>query len=171
MIEAGWTHWQHSLAGISTHVELSPVTPFEGRTSLLLSATAGDPALAETLIETPPVWVVTAPVQFGGDTPVRIRGRVRTARPITGSVDGLEIIDSLGGPALATRIGHAPQWQEFTLYRFATRLDQITITFALTGIGEAWIDNVMVEPMSLPSGRSLPMSDRDTARSTNGAPR
>jgi hypothetical protein len=164
MIEAGWKHWQHAQAGIETHVELSPAAPFSGSTSLLLSATASDAAVSETLIETPPVWVVSAPVQFGGDTAVRIRGRVRIAKPITGSVDGLEIIDSLGGPALATRIGHAPEWQEFTLYRFATQLDQITVTFALTGIGEAWIDSVAVEPMSLPAARNRATMEFEAAR-------
>lgn len=157
MIDAGWKHWQHRLAGIETHVELSPTAPFAGQSSLLVSATASDPTMSATLIETPPVWVVTAPVQFGADTAVRIRGRVRIVKPITGSVDGLEIIDSLGGPALATRIGHAPEWQEFALYRFATRLDQITVTFAMSGIGEAWIDNVAIEPMTLPAGQGAPV--------------
>ncbi|MEX2186301.1 MAG: hypothetical protein WD875_05890 [Pirellulales bacterium] len=152
MVEAGWKHWQHTLPSISTHVELSPATPFAGQSSLYLSATANDASLAETLIETPPVWVVSAPVQFAADTAVRIRGRVRIPKPISGSVDGLEIIDSLGGPALATRIGHAPQWQEFALYRYASRLDSIAVTFALTGLGEVWIDNVVVEPVALPAG-------------------
>jgi hypothetical protein len=169
MVEAGWKHWQHAQAGITTHVELSPASPFSGKTSLLLSAASDDSAIAETLIETPPVWVVTAPVQFGGDTAVRIRGRMRIAKPITGSVDGLEIIDSLGGPALATRIGHAPEWQEFALYRFATQLDQITVTFALTGIGEVWIDNVVVEPMSLPAARSPATMEYEAARMPDAA--
>ncbi len=163
MIEAGWKHWQHSQGGIVTHVELSPVTPFSGDASLYLSAAASDPSLAETLIETPPVWVVSAPVQFSADTAVRIRGRVRTSKPIAGSVDGLEIIDSLGGPALATRIGHAPQWQEFSLYRYASRLDQITVTFALTGLGEVWIDNIVVEPVALPAGAVIPANERAAA--------
>jgi hypothetical protein len=163
MVEAGWKHWQHAQSGIETHVELSPVTPFEGQSSLYLAATTSDAELAGTLIETPPVWVVSAPAQFAADTGVRIRGRVRIAKPITGSVDGLEIIDSLGGPALATRIGQAAQWQEFTLYRHARRDELITITFALTGLGEAWIDNVVVEPMALPAGRDLLMGGREAA--------
>lgn len=164
MVEAGWKHWRHTLPDISTRVELSPVTPFAGRSSLNLSAVAEDASMAETLIETPPVWVVSPPVQFSADTAVRIRGRVRIPKPITGSVDGLEIIDSLGGPALATRVGHAPQWREFTLYRYASRLDSITVTFALTGLGEVWVDNVVVEPIALPpGGNAAPPGSAGTA--------
>jgi hypothetical protein len=148
LVSAGWRHFEHATAGVETQVELSPANPFEGQSSLHLVATATG-ADAPTFVETPPVWIVTAPVRFAAETPLRIRGRVRIASPITASLDGLEIIDSLAGPALATRIGHAPSWQEFSMVRIAAQDEPISITFAMTGLGEAWIDDVRIEPVAL----------------------
>jgi hypothetical protein len=150
MTAAGWKHLEHPLPGVTTRVELSPDGPFAGPASLRLSATSSDESAAATFVETPPVWVTSAPVEFATDVVVRLRARVRVPSPITGSVDGLEIIDSLGGADLAARIGHAPDWQEYTAYRFAAAGEKVTLTFALTGLGDAWIDNVAIEPVALP---------------------
>ena len=49
-----------------------------------------------------------------------IRGQVRVKGPISGSIDGLMIIDSLGGEPLAERIGETSGWRQFALYRAAT---------------------------------------------------
>ena len=64
---------------------------------------------------------------------------------ITGSVDGLMIIDSFGQESLAQRIGQTEGWQEFTLYRIAPHSGHLSVTFALTGLGEARIDDVTIE--------------------------
>ena len=71
-------------------------------------------------------------------------GWVKIPRKISGSRDGLMIFDSISGPALAERIGQCVQWKEFTLYRRAQQHGALKITFALTGIGEAWLDDVSV---------------------------
>jgi hypothetical protein len=59
-------------------------------------------------------------------------------------MDGLAIYDSLAGIDLAERIHEASDWREFTLYRAAPRAGSVTLTFALTGMGEAWLDDVTV---------------------------
>ena len=79
---------------------------------------------------------------------VQVHGWVRIPEPIKGGVDGLLVFDSLGGPALARRIAHTSGWQEFTMYRAATETGQLTVTFALAGFGDAWIDNVSVRPVA-----------------------
>ena len=50
---------------------------------------------------------------------VVIHGWVNIPAPITGSVDGLLVVDSLGGEDLALRIDKTSGWQEFTLFRVA----------------------------------------------------
>ena len=75
---------------------------------------------------------------------VCIHGWVNVPSPITGSVDGLMIFDSLGGEALADRVGRTAGWKEFALYRIAPQSAAMNVTFALTGLGEVWIDDVAV---------------------------
>ena len=79
---------------------------------------------------------------------LRLHGRVLVPTPIKGSPDGLLIIDSLGGEPLADRIVHAPEWKEFTAYRVADGSRTLSITFALSGLGEVWIDDLTVEPIA-----------------------
>jgi hypothetical protein len=71
--------------------------------------------------------------------------------PITGSVDGLMIYDSLGGEALAERIGKTVGWKQFALYRVAPQTGVMNVTFALSGLGEAWIDDVAVQILDAPA--------------------
>jgi hypothetical protein len=54
------------------------------------------------------------------------------------------VYDSLAGPTLAERIPVTDGWREFVLYRAAPRDGEMTVTFALTGFGEAYLDNVTV---------------------------
>ena len=75
---------------------------------------------------------------------VCIHGWVHVPAAITGSVDGLLILDSMTGEPLAERIGETPGWREITLYRMAPHSGQLVLTFALSGLGEAWLDDVTV---------------------------
>ena len=64
-------------------------------------------------------------------------------------MDGLLVYDSLAGDELALRIGQSGDWREFTMYRTVTHSGNLTVTFALTGFGEAWLDNVTVSPVQM----------------------
>jgi hypothetical protein len=66
-------------------------------------------------------------------------------------MDGLMITDSLGGEAMAERIPITSGWQEFTLYRSVPHDGDLQLTFALTGFGEALLDEVTVRTVDLPS--------------------
>ena len=57
-----------------------------------------------------------------------------------------------GAKRLAERIAHAPDWKEFTAYRIADNSRTFTVTFALTGLGEVWIDDVTIEPVAPRNG-------------------
>ena len=149
MLTAGWQHFHHSSPGIVAEAELANVAAHSGRYGLRLAARTAEGENPEVLVESPPSWITSPAVTTQGGELVRIHGWVRVPKPITGSVDGLLIIDSLSGEPLAERIGKTAGWEEFTLYRVATEQGQITITFALSGIGEVWLDDVTIQLMPL----------------------
>ncbi|HZZ29685.1 MAG TPA: hypothetical protein VFE46_16935 [Pirellulales bacterium] len=151
MLQAGWKHFQHARADLRTDVELSPLAPFAGLHSLHLSVQTAKPekpaAVAAMLVESPPLWITSAPVHVSAGDIVCIRGQVRVRGPVVGSVDGLMILDSFGGEALAQRIMQTDGWREFVMYRAAGHADNLTVTFALTGLGEAWVDELSIRPL------------------------
>ena len=79
------------------------------------------------------------PVEPG--TFIRIQGWVYVPDAIAGSLDGLLVLDSLGGEPLAERFGDTTGWKQFTaiLPRPAPAPYSMTVTVALTGFGEAWM--------------------------------
>jgi hypothetical protein len=151
MMQAGWKHFEHAQederrrAVITTSVDLSPQAAHSGRNGLRLRAVAADPEHKPALVETPPLWITTAPVSVEAGQLLQIQGWLRVVQPITGSVDGLLVIDSLSGEALALRIAKADAWRQFTMYRAAGRSGPMSVTFALSGLGEAWIDDVTIQ--------------------------
>jgi hypothetical protein len=99
-------------------------------------------------LESPPVWITAPPLAVNAGQVLLIHGWVQTPQPITASVDGLLIVDSLGGEPLAQRVRGTSGWQEFGLYRVAPQSGTLTVTFALTGLGEAWLDDVTIQTIS-----------------------
>jgi hypothetical protein len=151
MMQAGWKHYEHLQSGerrqdgVRTGVDLSPKAAHWGRSGLRLWAAPENPKNKPGLIETPPLWVTSAPLSVDQGDLVQIQGWLRIPQPITGSVDGLMMIDSLSGEALALRTTSEPAWRQFTWYRTAARSGSMAVTFALSGLGEAWIDDVTVQ--------------------------
>jgi hypothetical protein len=153
---AGWRPWQHEFTPLEIGVALSPSLPHDGASCLTLTAKAREGTAAPDVVESPPVWVTTPPVRFEAHELVKIHGWVRIPRPIAGTVDGLLVIDSWTGEALASRFEQTDGWREFTLYRAAPQTADLTLTFALTGIGEASIDAVTIRPVLRPEAAAVP---------------
>ncbi len=179
MLQSGWRHFEHAQPEVQTSVELSPVAPYADRMSLKMQVRAADPKTAPTIVESPPLWIASSPVHLNAGDVVCIRGQVRVPSPVNGSVDGLMILDSLGGEALAERIDQTSGWHEFVLYRAAPHADNLTLTFALTGLGEAWIDDVSVRlvhagnrnsPSPWGEGRGEGLTSGATTGLSNGLP-
>ncbi|MBI3839022.1 MAG: hypothetical protein HY288_13970, partial [Planctomycetia bacterium] len=145
MMQAGWKYYEHPQTGLTTAVELSPQAAHSGRMGLRLRANAANPENKPALVETPPLWIATAPVDVESGQLLQIQGWLRIVQPIAGSVDGLLVIDSLSGEALALRVAKADQWRQFSMYRAASRSGPMSVTFALSGLGEAWIDDVTIQ--------------------------
>jgi hypothetical protein len=159
---AGWRLSEHPAPGLKISGEVAPGNAQAGNFSVRMVARGADPQSPPDLLESPSVWLTTPPVQVPLGAIVRIHGWVRVPAPITGSVDGVMIFDSLAGPGLALRIDASAvvegissgngDWQEFTLYRAVRpessqdgRTGSVVVTFVLTGLGEASVDNVTVE--------------------------
>ncbi len=173
MGRAGWIHYQHeerrspqaAQSSIATAVDLTPAAAHSGRTGLRLRAVASDPKSPPPVVETPSLWVTSPAVHVEGGQLLQIQAWVRVAAPIVGSVDGLLVIDTLSGEALAQRVAADVNWRQITLYRVAPRAGSMAITLALSGLGEAWIDDVTIQVVE--RGRAGPAQQAQQA----GAPR
>jgi hypothetical protein len=144
MTQAGWRAVEHAQPNVQMVEELSPIVPYSGQACLHLLATCARPGTEGAVAESPPLWIESAPVELAAGDVVCIRGQVRLPKSITGSVDSLLVVDSLGGDALAQRIIPADGWREFVIYRAAPQAGPMKVTFVLSGFGEAWIDDVSV---------------------------
>ena len=161
--QAGWRYFQHTDPAVRTWVGPTTDQPHSGQQSLSLRVSPADPKSPPDLVETAPLWITSPAIDVNGGQTLRIHGWIRIQTPITGSIDGLMILDSLTGEALAERIKRTEGWQEFTLYRGVPQSGRFAVTFALTGLGEASIDDVQIEVRD-PSGRTVPQANVPTAQ-------
>lgn len=160
MLQAGWRPMRSPLAleGVQVSIDLDKAAAHGGQRSLRLSATPLDPKAPPTLVESPLTWVTTPAVPVRAGEVLCIQGWVQIATPITGSVDGLLIVDSLGGEPLAERMGETVGWKQFTLYRVAPEAGALTVTFALSGLGEVYLDDVRICAVGPRGGPPLPLN-------------
>lgn len=157
--KTGWRLFQHSQPMVIGVGEHSLDQHHAGKASFHLSVKPRDEENPAPMIETTPLWLTSPlaspPLHLEAGQWVRIHGWVNIPKPITGSLDGLLIIESLGREPLAERIGVTSGWREFTLYRAAPSACDLTVTFALTGIGDAWIDDVTIELIAPPARQAV----------------
>ena len=154
MTQVGWQHVVHEAAGSTTHAELSAVQPQHGSYCLELQAGAGgakSPPAAEPL-----VWIVSPAIPVDAGKLVEITGSIRVDQPFGSTDGGLAIIDTLGGPELSLVIRETSGWQTFRVLRAAPNSAELRLTFALTGMGKAKVDAVMVRNLQQPIARRLP---------------
>ena len=100
----------------------------------------------------------TPAVAVGAGQVVRIVGWVKLERPLDAPGQFL-IFDSLTGPALGLRVTHTvdADWQSFTIYRAAAEESaELTLSFALTGPGTAYIDEVSIAPVLTTDALQIP---------------
>ncbi|HEX4142992.1 MAG TPA: hypothetical protein VHY91_05540 [Pirellulales bacterium] len=152
---SGWHYFQHPQPkdlqhpqpGLTTSVTPTADVVHGGSSALRLAVAPTNPEEPPVQVETAPMWLVSAPVQVEAGRVVLIHGWVNIPKRIVGSVDGLLILDSISGEPLAERVLQTKDWQEFSLYRAAPRSGPMTVTFALSGLGEAFLDDVTVQPI------------------------
>lgn len=175
LVDSGWRNFRDPPPGIETHVDMvladqalsesdawsdarevrrEPGSDNYGRRganrfALRLRAWALQEDAGECEVATPPVWVTTAAVPVEAGEIIEIRGRVHLPESLTGSRDGLVLFDSLGGQALAQRVYRSEGWTEFVMLRAAEHATDLTLTIALSGLGEAWIDDLSIRTVRL----------------------
>ncbi|HBO45417.1 MAG TPA: hypothetical protein DD670_16090 [Planctomycetaceae bacterium] len=155
VMAARWGHFKHAAPNVASDGAIEAKAARSGVAGLCLVNRPDTPDNSPTLVETAPVWVTSPAAMVEAGSLVRIQGWVHIPKPLTGSVDGLKIFDSAVGEALAERVGETTGWQPFTLYRFAPRSGPMAVTFALCGLGEAWVDDVAIQVLAPPTGAAM----------------
>ncbi len=156
MLRAGWQYVQHFPPGPQTvvpSVNLTPDAAHSGRLGLHLAVTAVHPENPPVVVESPPILFSSPAVYVEAGQIVCIHGWVKVPAPAAGradSTDGLLVVDSLSGEALADRIGPT-DWRQFALYRVAPQSGPMCVTFALSGLGEARLDDVAIQVLERPA--------------------
>jgi len=143
LITSGWKQHRRDLPGVKAIVEVTANAPHGGASCLRLAAVSQEDR--EPILDEPPVAITTAPIQAREGQVARLHAFVRAPQPLRGLDAGLLVYDSFAGPALAEVVSHSPTWREVTLYRAISRDGPLTMTFALQGLGEAFVDDVTVE--------------------------
>ncbi len=143
----GWTQALDGGKGLELKATLSSQDPHRGNRSLHLQVKpAGDAALPASLDPTVAA-LASRPIPVRAGDVLRIRFWLRVPAAIQGSIDGAVVYDSLGGPSLAVAQAEPLEWKQFTLYRRATRSDNFSVTLGITGIGDMYIDDLVVEKL------------------------
>jgi hypothetical protein len=158
LMQLGWEHLSHPLPGVEPKAELSPQNPHSGRYCLQLSAQAVPPAAAPQIIARPLVWITSPPIHVATGDILEIAGWIRVPKQVVGNLNGLTVTDSLGGPELAIHVCLSPEWQSFRLIRAVGESSDEYVSFALSGLGTASIDDVTVRVLRPPSARRLPIT-------------
>jgi hypothetical protein len=91
--------------------------------------------------------VDSPPADFAPGSLVRVSFWAKVPYPIGTSADNFVVFDTAGGEPLGVRIGVTTTWKEFHLYRRVPAHGKVAMTFALTGFGTAFVDDVRIEPM------------------------
>jgi hypothetical protein len=156
MLGAGWRQERRPPPGVKCDVSLSLQNPRAGRSALRMQAWVDDAKVAPQVIEEPLVWITSSPVPVRQGQMVRVHCWVNVPRPLAGSLDGLVAFDSLGGPVLGDRVRSTQGWRELTLYRAAGQTGDFVMTFGLTGLGEAWVDDLSVSVLDAEPLRPVP---------------
>ncbi|MCZ2343099.1 MAG: hypothetical protein LC104_15105 [Bacteroidales bacterium] len=88
---------------------------------------------------------------------VRIRFWAKIPEPIQASADGVVIYDSAIGEPLAVRLDVTGGWRQFSLYRQVPESGKLAMTFALTGIGKAYFEDIRIEPLAAGTSVASPV--------------
>jgi len=108
------------------------------------------------------VAVDSSSAEFPAGTWVRIGFWTKVVE-LSSSADGVVIYDSAGGEPLSVRPSVDARWQHYHLYRQVPDSGKISLTFALTGLGLAFFDDVKIEPM-------IPFGSTSAKPATPGTP-
>ena len=145
----GWKHAQDPQDGVQASAELYPEAR-SGKYCLRLLAANGLQASRSALGGREFVSYSTPPITVHAGHALRIAGWIKIPAELQSSQDGALIYDSLLGRGLALRFRETTDWQRWELVREVSESQDITVTLALTGLGEVRLDDLEVTLHPLP---------------------
>ena len=122
------------------------------------AAAGGRPPPAPQALERAFLAVDSPTVDLPPGSLARVSFWAKVPLPIGASADGVVVYDSAGGEPLSVRLASTAGWQKFALYRTVPASGKLAVTFALTGIGTAYFDDVRVEPLTAKTAVASPSS-------------
>lgn len=149
LIAGGWRHEQRPTPDVRSVAELHPIAK-TGRLSLRLATEPTMDGPATFQFPFAPLAVTSPAISVNAGQLIRITGWVKTLHPITRSLDGTLIYDSLLGKTGGIRITNASDWQRFELWRVVPESQQLTVTAEMHGLGEILIDDLAITASTLP---------------------
>ncbi len=157
MVAEGWLRKETAIEGVRSTAELNP-RAHTGTYALRLAAVPASGKDPPLTISERPVTVVSPPITVYKGQLVYIGGWVKVDAPSRGNLDGAMLYDSLGGPAAALRWRTITAWERFELVRDVHETCELTLTMALSGLGEIRFDDLEVIPLDVdsnPSARTI----------------
>jgi hypothetical protein len=139
-----------SLDAVTATARRVTKNPHAGGQCLMLKLAPKDPTLLPPLALERTFLAIHSPaVHLPPGTLVRISAWVRIPGGVAASPDGALLYDSAGGEPLAIRLTEASAaWKQYTMYRRVPPNGAVNVTLALTGLGEAYFDDVRIEPLT-----------------------
>ena len=144
MVSRGWRQHQQVSNELHTQIALSPDRPHSGNYCLQLRAEPQSAEAQRSVLESPLLWVHSAPVTVRPGQVVKISGWVRIDRPLSAGPDGCLISDSVSGPDLALRLRKTQGWQAFQMLCAIHQHDHLSVTISLTTPGEVCLDDLQI---------------------------
>mgnify|MGYP001193015947 FL=1 len=143
--EDGWTQILDTNHELGLNATLSAQDPHRGERALHLQVKPRDDQTLPAALDPMLAALVSRPIPVKEGDLLRIRFWLRVPAPIQGSIEGATVFDSIGGTRLAIWQSEPLEWKQYTLYRRVTHLDQFTLSIGLTGIGDVYLDDLVIQ--------------------------
>ena len=125
--------------------DINPRAAYNGNSGLRITAQTKDGMQKEiALLDRIPIAIMSPAIQVEPYELVKITCNVNIIQQLDCTVDGLTIREVSSSDALTCRLFRTVGWQHIVLFRNADKDGKIQLSFELTGIGEAFIDDVRI---------------------------
>lgn len=142
-----WWFDQNAVEGAVANMELHPNAK-QGQYALRLAAVPETGRRPPRDVARPPILLTTPPMRVKAGQIVHVAGWIRLPSSIVGGEDGVVLYDSLAGRSGALRWHEAQGWRRFELLRESSKTQTFTITLALHGLGEVYLDDLHVTALT-----------------------
>lgn len=158
LISERWRAEQSTTDVVDSSAELY-ATAKQGRYSLRLSTNPREGEALPKVISKPLVTMVSPGINVHTGQVVKLSGWIKIPKAITGGSDGVLVYDSLLGKPGAVRLKAVQDWKRFEILRPVVESQEMTVTLALQGLGEVFIDDLQVVALDPPSEFESPSSE------------